>query len=147
MKLLGYLLSPDGSVSTKVFTEDQVEDNEITLKDLDSAYGSNQSDKCYILEEHDYLMYLHPDNKDLSSTSTLPINLALRKYWPDSPFVGSILIIYDATVVHIDKITKEIISPPWTLEEFTKDYHYRKTDNSNQYELYWIHEFTDSDED
>ena len=52
---------------------------------------------------------MHTDNGGNLTKSLLPLNLALRKYFPNSPFVGDIL------VVHINE-DDTLLPGDWSLD-------------------------------
>jgi len=116
MKLHGYLILVDGVIEQREFTEQEL--NLINPSKLDPSYNKNE--KCHIVEEDDYVFFMHPDNSQHPIQSDLPLNLGLQRYFPNSPFVGNIIAIFDSLVVRI--INDELKGPSWTLENFSKDY-------------------------
>lgn len=104
--MAAHLLLVDGTVKRKKFPSIRVD--EIRLVDLNPEYSSHPGGTkpgvqpnaplekgVYMMNLDDYFIVMHEDNDDFGEkrSTELPVNQALRKYFPSSPYVGNILVV------------------------------------------------------
>ena len=89
--MTAYLLSTDGSIQKKQLKYKNV--NDIGPEDLNPKY--KESAGVYMTALDDYFFLMHVDNDEVNDPrkSSLPVNKAIQKYFPNSPYVGDILFV------------------------------------------------------
>lgn len=138
-EIITYLLKTDGEITKVVYgandgglAKSQIPDNlnMITPEFLNPKYFQDQETGVYMYyiskydeyrpptekdqSDEDHFLIMHEDNDLNLASSELPINQALRKYFPNSPFVGDILAVRTSD-------SDEFTPGPWSLDDLFAD--------------------------
>lgn len=86
-----YHLSTDVTIK-KIKIQNNTSSQDLTIDNLNENYSG---DVYFHAIDDDLFLLMHDDNDFLGNLkrNSLPINLALRKYFPNSEFVGDMLLI------------------------------------------------------
>lgn len=99
-----YHLGSDGTVQKRVAKPSDVSLEDISIKSLNPKYKGDVYMHC-VSDENNLFMLMHDDNDfhENLAKSRLHLNLALQKYFPNSRYVGDMILVMSDDDDHITK--------------------------------------------